>query len=205
MKKLAFLFLVSFAFCGMAYAQNTSIGLRGGLVLASLIGPDAPGNSGAKAGFMGGVFLNYSINEQIGTSFELNYAQRGNRSEAGNNDEILHMNYVEFNLYGSYFFGEGDLRPKLFAGPYAAYLLNAKRTFQGFDTEEDLTDRYTSTDFGLLLGAGLHYRIGEGIWFIGDIRYNYGLVNLPEGNVARINTGAFAATVGVSFPLGNIE
>ena len=172
-------------FTNKANAQNTSIGVKAGLLSAQIANHSS---NDQMIGFRAGAFITHSIVSDFGVGAEVNYARKG----TGSNQNIQ-LNYLEIPVMAHYFFGKGSFRPKVFLGGYYARLINAK---QG----EQLLNGYADADYGLLAGLGFHKSIGQSRWLYGDVRYTYGLAEIKPTNQANRD---LSLNVGVSFPLGN--
>jgi hypothetical protein len=80
-------------------------------------------------------------------------------------------------------------------------LLSASQKNNG-GSSQDVRANYNDGDLGVLLGAGLHYRLGKGRWFISDVRFHRGLSDITKGT-STINNGVLSLNLGITFPLGN--
>jgi Outer membrane protein beta-barrel domain len=176
-------------------AQNVSIGPVIGLNYSKTNKAD----SDFKAGFTGGVFLNYSTKTDFGFNGSLIYSQLGNKVK--NFDNYLNLNYVQLPINLVYYFGEGmregSFRPKLFLGPYLGLLVNAKSP--GF-VNKDVVEQMNAIDYGVNVGAGFNYAIRNKTWINLDLKYGFGLANIPKINTFQ--NRALSLNLGISFPLG---
>lgn len=167
------------------HAQNTSIGIKGGLLGSNF---STSATDDFALGFRAGVFLTHSIVRDFGVGIEANYARKGSPF----NQENLKLNYVEIPLLAHYFFGKGSFRPKVFVGPYYGYLLSAQLG------NED-RQGYEQNDYGVLGGVGFHQSLGDGKWLYVDARYTHGLAAVVNGGDATNRD--VSINVGISFPL----
>lgn len=185
-----------------------SLGLRGGLNTSNFAGNvgGAAGENRFKAGINFGAFGIYSIQENWGVTVEVNYSPKGTVTSQFAKSNIK-LNYLDIPIYINYFFGQGGdrLRTKVFLGPYVDFLMTAKQNLGG--VEVDVKDRYNNLDLGLLLGAGLHYKISESgeNWLILDIRYGIGFSDIakPGLGTSNITNRALSFNLGISFPINN--
>ena len=205
MFKKSLLFVAAFAVSSSLCAQrarNLSIGPMIGVNVSNLRG-DIDNNT-AKAGLVAGGFFNYSIVEHFGISGQVTYSQQGaNFTEPMYGlGERLKLNYLNVPLLAVFYFGEGlrpgTVRPKLFLGPHANFLLVAKDKAGQTRTKE-----FNGVDFGATLGGGLNIALRNQRWVNLDVRYGLGLSDVRKNDNLDWKNGAFAATVGISFPLGN--
>jgi len=205
MFKKTLLFVAAFSFSVSLHAQrarNVSVGPMIGVNVSSLRGDIA--NNTAKAGLVAGGFLNYSIVEHFGLSTQLTYNQLGSRftEPMYGLGERLKLNYLNVPLLAVVYFGQGlrpgTVRPKLFVGPHANILLVAKDK-----AGQNRTKEFNGADFGATVGGGLNIALRNQRWVNLDVRYGLGLSDVRKNDNLNWQNGAFAATIGLSFPLGN--
>lgn len=184
---------------GMILAQTLSIGPMVGANFSTI--SDATLTKTLTGLTIGG-FANYSFNEHLGLNAKLLYDQMGTGIE--NSEAIVRLNYIRVPVSAVYFFGEigNKIRPKLFAGLYASYLLNAKDNNGNDITLSNGNDAYTSSDFGGQIGAGFNYTLAGRTWLNIDASYSTGFISVVnESNTTNKNTG-FQISAGISFPIG---
>lgn len=202
MKKHTFKFIVLFLLAGhLGTAQNLSFGPMVGLNVTSLSGK---ANTSSKAGLLAGGFFNYSSKNWFGVGVQFLYNQMGAKLDAP--AEEINLNYLQVPVLFTYYFsGEnkpGSFRPKLFAGPHANFLLNAKNK-DGNDLNPNSL-YYKNTELGVTLGGGFNYALQNQMWINVDARYGIGLTDATQAPNTNITNRGFGLTVGLSFPLGNI-
>jgi outer membrane protein W len=202
MKKQTFLIVVTLLLAGqIVSAQNLSFGPMVGLNLTSLSGKP---NSSTKAGLLAGGFFNYSSKNWFGVGVQFLYNQAGAKLDAP--AEEINLNYLQVPVLFTYYFAgqnkPGSFRPKLFAGPHANFLLNAKNK-EGNDLNPNNTF-YKSSELGVTLGGGFNYALQNQMWINVDARYGIGLTDATQAPNTNITNRGFGLTVGLSFPLGTI-
>jgi len=204
LKKLIFITSILFAFQAQAQEAGTvSVGLRGGLNVSNFGGSGVSSGNRYKAGLNFGAVGVYSVDSHWAIAVEVNYSQKGN-SPAQNS--YVKLNYLDIPLYVNYFFGQGGdrFRTKVFLGPYVGVLMAAKTKIGSIESD-DLKPLYNPTDFGVLAGAGFHYKFSEinDNWLIFDVRYAYGLSDLAKAGTGSSNLSnrALSFNLGVTFPL----
>lgn len=198
-----------------AYGQEAgtvSLGLRGGVTAANFggntnsasgIGAGA-GSNRYKAGVNFGALGTYSVDEHWAITAEINYSQKGT---APNLNSRIKLNYLDIPIYVNYFFGQGGerFRTKVFIGPYVDILMVAKNKSGGLET--DVKGVYNTTDFGVLVGGGFHYKFNEASdnWLIFDVRYGLGFSDIYKTTIGTSNltNRVLSINLGVTFPLGN--
>jgi outer membrane protein W len=202
MKKHTIKFIVLLLLAGqLGTAQNLSFGPMAGLNITSL--PNKP-NTSSKAGLLAGGFFNYSSKNWFGVGVQFLYNQMGAKLDAP--AEEINLNYLQVPVLFTYYLsGEnkpGSFRPKLFVGPHANFLLNAKNK-DGNDLNPN-SAFYKNTEFGVTLGGGFNYALQNQMWINVDARYGIGLTDATQAPLTNITNRGFGLTLGVSFPLGNI-
>jgi hypothetical protein len=88
------------------------------------------------------------------------------------------LNYIEIPILAKAGFGNYVIKPYLIAGPSVGFLLSAN--FEFGDMKYDVQNLIKTTDFSLLLGAGLMYSWHSINLFI-DARYLIGTKDIFEG------------------------
>ncbi len=189
----AIILIISFiAYLPSAIGQKLSIGPMAGVNISSI---SEVNNTESLAGLNAGVFLNYSVNENLGFGLKGLFSQLGTGFK--NSDDHYRLNYIQLPLSVAYFFGErgNTIRPKVFIGPYVGFLMNAQR-----QNGDDLIG-FNSTDFGGQIGAGFNYSFKNRSWLNFDLGYSAGFVDIIEISALNYNNNAFFVSLGYSFPL----
>ncbi|WP_052354189.1 porin family protein [Flectobacillus major] len=202
LKKLAILALFVCT-SQLVKAQNVSFGPTIGVNSAKISETGAT----SKTGLSAGVFFNYSSVKSFGLGAQILYSQLGSDFTPGSGVEQVNLNYIQVPVLATYYFGSsqttGSWRPKLFAGPYVGFLLNATNRNGGDANPSDLY--YKSSDFGLAFGGGVNYYISKKTWLNLDIKYGLGITDIKKSTTASASNRAFSVNLGVSFPLGTIK
>ena len=119
-----------------------------------------------QADFSGPFFLRFEpMYIQKGTNHRVDYA-----TEIGSLSGLvvpLKLEFLQVPVSLGVQFGEGALRPYLFAGPNIGYML---------------TRGYNRTDFALDAGLGAEYAVSATCSVLLDVRYSAGLSNLNSGD-----------------------
>jgi opacity protein-like surface antigen len=202
MRKHTFKFIVLLLLVGnLVTAQNLSFGPMVGLNLTNLSNNS---NTSTKAGLLAGGFFNYSSKNWFGVGVQFLYNQMG--AKVVSPAEEINLNYLQVPVLFTYYFeGQnkpGSFRPKLFAGPHANFLLNAKNK-EGNDLNPN-SIFFKETEFGVTLGAGFNYALQNQMWINVDGRYGIGLTDATQAPNTNSSNRGFGLTVGLSFPLGSI-
>ena len=122
-----------------------------------------------------------------------------------NSDYTVRLNYIQVPLSVVYYFGNtgNKIRPKLFAGPYGAFLLNASDKNGKNIVLPNGDDVYLKTDLGGILGAGFNYIIRPLTWLNIDASYSTSFYSIVDATNSTNRNEGFQINVGVSFPIGN--
>ena len=182
------------AYIPNSIGQKLSIGPMAGVNISSISDVD---NSKSLTGLNAGLFLNYSVNENLGFGLKGLFSQLGTGVE--NTDNHTRLNYIQLPLSVVYFFGErgNTIRPKVFIGPYLGFLMSAQDQ-DGKDLPDNL---FNSTDLGGQIGAGFNYSFKNRSWLNFDLGYSTSLVNITNHASFDYRNRSFFVSLGYSFPL----
>ena len=162
----------------LLFGQGVGVGIKAGVNFANLSGPDDI-NTSSITSFHGGGYINLNFSEKIGLTPEVLWTAFG--SEIDN--AKLVTNYISIPLM---------LRWKpvslisLEAGPQFNFLVSAD--FDG----TDFKDQLKSNEFGLGLGAGLHFPLGLNV----GARYILGFTDINEVGTDEIKNRTFQLYAG---------
>lgn len=205
MKKKILTTLCLLGFISLSNAQESSttgarFGVKGGVNFTNLY-VDNVDDTNMLTSFNAGVFVELPITQGVAIVPELNYSRKG--SEVQNTiltetyKSKFKLSYLEMPVLLKL-----NLVPNfnLHAGPYVAYLLNAKTDVvdENGDRVESFeydTDDFNKLDFGLSAGLGFDFNnFGIGA------RYNYGLSEIDKDNNANgAKNSAFNLYVALKF------
>jgi hypothetical protein len=223
MKKGILVLLVLFSV--FAYAQTGKIrfGVHAGLNYSGLRGYTIPANieaqyeESAAFGYLGGVSLTYPLKEKISLRVELNYERK--TQKADNTIEIRnsfeepaqrysftskrHYDYLVLPILLQYRFTDKNSF-FVHGGPFVGYLLNATLTSdlnapELDNSDVDLSDDYKKLDYGLTIGLGKNFDIGNQNSLHVEIRNNLGLAKI---NAIDVWNGGDVRTNSLNFILG---
>lgn len=196
----------------MASAQS-AFGVRAGMRSSDL--ETSQSTESIRSLVIGG-YYGFGISSRLAIQFEAVYGGRGgeglrvgvNELDSEAEPATLKMSYIEVPvLLRTGFPGERFL-PSFFFGPYAGFLLNCDLEMAGGDSrscdEDDSAPRFSprSTDFGLVLGAGLDMSLGESTVFV-DARFTVGLLPVQSGDDAfDARHSGLALSAGFAVPVG---
>jgi len=154
-----------------------------------------------KQGFIGGIVLQFLGEKHAGVQAEFNYSQRGwVENDTSGIEYLKHknkMDYLEMPIMSHINIGGGKLRGVFNIGPYVGYALNRSITTENVDTGTSETSEYAfqnqrdnQFDFGLLIGAGMEYRLGTGK-ITAEARYTVGLGDINKEKVFQSELSQF--------------
>jgi hypothetical protein len=139
-----------------------------------------------KAGFCGGVFMSYKVNNWFTIQPELLYSMKGMKFGFLSESFLtVSLDYIEIPVLAMADIPlEGTLRPFFYAGPVIGFNVrsNIAVAFEDFDAEKDMGEFVNGTEFSLALGLGLNIGIA-GHDVILDFRYEPGLTNIFTNEV----------------------
>lgn len=165
-----------------AYSQGK--GVLAGLNLANVYGDDAeqeglePSN---RMGFTAGGFLTFGLSDNLAFRPEVLYGQHGAKYEQGGNEMTMKIASIDIPLLFQYTLStDGNIKPFILAGPYAAYVLSAEMEFdiQGFTGDVDMKDDVKDIDFGVIVGIGAVFSDRFEI----SARYQMGLQTMDDSD-----------------------
>lgn len=169
-------------------------GITGGMTISDMWGDDV-GSTSTRAGFTGGLFLNYRTNPFFSVQPELLFSMKNIETSSGIIGQDVtteyDFGYLEIPvLLKAHLPTGGMISPNLYAGPSLAFKL------YGDANDTDLDDNLRGVDFGFAFGGGID--IGQRLNI--DARYTLGVVDVfdvPTDPSAK--NGSFAVTLGIGF------
>lgn len=171
MKKLLLVALVSM-FSIVAFAQESTFGVKAGVNFAKITGDDLEDASG-RTGFHVGAIAEFPLSEQFSIQPEAVYSQQGLEYDDFGFDIKLKLDYINIPIMAKYYFSTTrDLAIEF--GPQIGILMNAKAEADG--DEEDVKDDVKGSDISV--GGGLSYQMETG-WFA-QARYMFGVSDIND-------------------------
>lgn len=176
-------------------AQNFHYGIKAGSNFA--VQSDIASyfeNETIRTGLSLGIFANTALNENLDIQAELNYEQKGDKD----NSTKFKYDYLTVPVLLKYSLGKSDHTALMFnvnAGPYAGFLLDAKSTTNGIDT--DLSASTEDFEFGVIGGIGLKYPVAKNNLVL-DLRLGLGLTPYDK-NDSDPNNKYIGVTLGYEF------
>jgi opacity protein-like surface antigen len=183
-------------------------GIKGGFNLSKFYSVDPSGlDQKYLAGFQIGVFKGFNITPTIQIQPELFFIQKGSKvSYTFDSVEVTaktKISYIEIPLLLKFNLRAGArVNPYVIAGPYVAFRTTAKEIAEagGVKEETDIKDDVKSTDFGLIGGLGLEFKLTDmPKCILVEIRYELGLADIAKSEDYKAKNSSIVFNVGVGF------
>ncbi len=175
---------LSILFSVGAYAQEFHYGVHAGTNFAVQSDiADYFDNDQIRTGLHAGVFGNMALTDMISLQTEINYNQKGAKS----NNVTSKYDYISVPLLAKFSLGKSNLTALRFninVGPYASYLVNAEIDNNGVIT--DVKDTAEDFEAGAILGFGMKYPVAKNN-LVFDLRLGLGLTDFDKTNEAPNN------------------
>jgi hypothetical protein len=208
--RLIYLTLLAVMFLSVnSYSQvKLGLGVEAGLNLANANITPTVTTSG-KTGFIIGSFLDINFSRNFSVAPGLRFITKGyvqNFTDANGNaiTETVSFNYIEIPVLLRVEFPLTEVKPYLFAGPTLAINLaaTADDVGGGTSTSTDVSTNISGTDFGLLFGGGVGFKIAPKIDLFASFGYELGLSNILKNNTnSTIKNTGIQLTAGAMFHL----
>ena len=184
---------------GSTLGEGMTLGITGGLNLATVTGDNVEENE-IKTLFGLGGFLNIPLSNVFSVQPQILYMVKGSEFGDAADDIGMKLAYLDIPVLARVAIPTiGAVTPCLLLGPYVGLNMSAK-AYVG-DDEEDIKDNTSSTDFGLIFGAGLDYEMGSGILTF-DARYALGLTDIDDtDDSTEVSNRVISIMVGYGFDL----
>lgn len=153
---------------------------------------DADGSK-TRAGFVGGVELEYHVSPLVGISAGALYSMQGCKAEEGKVDVTFKNDYINIPVLANFYVVKGLA---LKAGIQPGFKVNSKVTAKsgGQSATQDLGDSFKSFDFSVPVGISYEY-----MNVCLDARYNIGTTKVMDDSDCK--NSVFQLTLGYKFKL----
>lgn len=182
MKKISLIFCTLFVAVTL-FAQNASIGIKGGLNVANI---RVNGNNdwGSKLGGHGGLLAHIHLNPNLAIQPEVVYSSQGAKYTISNGEHSLTLHYINIPLQLQYMFNNGF---RLQTGPQVGFLAGVNDKVRNTETNIFTTEDFKTVDFAWSAGLGYLSASGLGI----DGRYNFGISNINNAGSNTLRNNVF--------------
>lgn len=180
-----------------AQGRTITVGPRIDLNVARVVG-DNQDDATSRTGFRIGAWASMDLSQKFSIQPEFVLSAKG--SEFPDDDASIKISYLQIPVLAQYRFSAGKtVNPYVLAGPALSFKAGCNLQVEGADYEcSDETTSVSSTDFGMILGGGVH--IGRAQV---SLRYDLGLANINGDGAANVKNRAFTFAVGYGFRIGN--
>jgi opacity protein-like surface antigen len=165
-------FLIAFAVMtfGLANAQQTRFGIKGGLNLTSFAGGNYY-DAKSLVGFQVGGFAEIKVIERLSIQPEVLFSTQGAKFDGGSlGDFDDKLNYINIPVLAKFYITK---QFTVEGGPQLGFLVSAKS--DGHDSK----DNFKSVDTGFNFGAGYNFTDNVSV----NLRYTVGLSNIADYDV----------------------
>ncbi|WP_298759938.1 porin family protein [uncultured Psychroserpens sp.] len=176
---------------------GTGLGLN---ISNVVVGSDSNNGTRSKTGFNLGVSGEYYFSDRWGIKAKLIYDSKGwgdgfFDNELTNESYITDFNvtYLTVPVMANWHFGS-TRKWYLNFGPYIGFLLNAEEDRGGTDVK----DAFNSTDFGIALGVGYKFNVGENTKLFVEYDAQSGLSDVFSNNLgSSVRNGRSSFNIGI--------
>lgn len=165
-------------------------------------------NADLYQGFLVGGFLEYSTGNIVSLQTELNYQKKGSKIKStfdgSESIERREFNYLTVPLLVKGKFHDATLGENyefsFFSGPYLGFLTSAneKEKSGNITVPVDIDNLAKKNDCGIIIGAGITYKLAGGGAIVGELRYQMGLTRVDRTDPDLRNKG-MGLTLGYRF------
>ncbi len=188
---------------------QTTIGLRGGIGLATVVIDEEDVDPEYRGGIMAGVDLTIPVSGFLGFRFSGVYAEKGTdvTLEEGMETTGIALDLTQAQLSLLARIGTpstGGVSMGVMAGPWAAYQISCdvEASSAGINFSSSCAEanfEFEEIDYGVAFGAGAEFPVVAGIRLGVDAIYSLGLASLDEGET---RTRHLAVLGGIVIPIG---
>jgi hypothetical protein len=194
--------VILFAVAVLPQRAAAGVGVKGGYAMSTLA--MTPASSiplvNLKAP-VGGVFFGIGLG-LFSIQPEILYVRMGTRIQAeGSPDWMeIRLDYIQVPVLLKINVLPGPISPMIYGGPYGAFRFAAKGAISGVSGTADIGDAYTTTDYGVVFGGGIDFRLPV-IKLSAEARYNLGLSNIAKDPAPGVSTKnkSLMVLVGIGF------
>jgi len=190
------------------YSQRRPIelvlGVEGGINIGNFTGTPDPSSS-SRTGLIAGASLEIGFTKNFAIQTGLRFIMKGAQTTGDGVVYVDKLNYLEIPALIRADFPLSEVEPYLLAGPVLGINMSANEDQTpngGTTTTVDISNAISGTDFGLLFGGGVEFKLNKKIDLFAQFGYELGLSNILKNatNQTLKNTG-IQLTAGVLFDL----
>ncbi|MDT8340023.1 MAG: porin family protein [Longimicrobiales bacterium] len=208
MKKISVLLLAALWGFAAPAAGQAVLGFHGGVNIADLGGDDVS-DTDTRTGLNVGASVLFPLSGNWGLYLEGSYSEKGAEFSDVDGSGALNLDYLEFPVLLRYGIPtSGPVGFHLYGGGALSFELTCELEGSGGGITatadcEDVDVETKTTDFGLMGGAGIDFRVAEGITGVLDAFYNLGLTSIDDSAADDdVKNRTFTIRAGVAIPLG---
>jgi hypothetical protein len=186
MKRILISLVVVVVFTAPLLSQM-GFGIKGGVNLATIGGPDVPSYVKSRTGFSAGAYLEIRLPMLFTLQPELLYSTKGFTTnpydvpvrQLASVTQTEVYSYLEIPVLVKYSLPVPVLHPSLYVGPQVGFLLSATSTIGAAGVasfETDIKSLLPGTDLGGVVGATVHMLVADV-----DVRYTFGMKTTTSG------------------------
>lgn len=194
--------LAALAAAGSTADAQTTLGVRGGVSVASVdLDVGEVFDDANRTGFVGGVFMDWSGGGLFGFQAGAQYNQKGAELDFGDVVDELTLSYLEVPVVAKVGLPLGTIKPSVLGGVALGFNTGCDQGDLDGD-DSDCGDDVKSTEFSGIVGADVaFYLSGLSVWV--DGRYHFGLSDVSDAvDIDQLKNRAWAFQAGLGFPLG---
>jgi len=192
MKKIS-LFLSTLIIAASLFAQQSAIGLKGGLNVSNLSNSSGY-DMGSKLGFNGGLLAHIHLGPSLALQPEAVYSSQGAKYTVTGTEHTLSLNYINLPVQVQYMFNNGF---RLQTGPQVGFLAGVKDKVNDDETGFFTSQDFKTVDFSWSAGLGYLSTSGLGV----DARYNFGISDINNVGSNELRNNVFQ--LGLFYMLNN--
>ena len=187
---------------GVNSQTSVGLGIEGGLNMSNVsVTPNI--NSSSRTGFLVGGFVDMGVSDMVHIRSGLRYTTKGFSNTVNGITFTDKLSYIEIPALLEVRFPVNMIKPYLTAGPTLGIRLSANEdATNGVQVQNsDVSNVYSSIDFGLYFGGGMEFHVASKTDLFIGAGYSLGLSNIANiQNVTGKNNGVQLIS-GVKFSL----
>lgn len=204
MKKLLLVLLVIVLTVPAFSQTKLGIGIEGGLNISNWSVSGSTGSFDSRTGLIMGGFLDISLHKNFTVAPGVRFVMKGASFPITGGTETDKMNYIEIPVILKACFPLTEVKPYIAAGPVIGFNMSATYDAVGGGQSQsgDFSANVSSTDFSLLFGGGVEFKIASKTSLFANFGYQLGLSNWIKNNpTVTAKNNCIQLTAGAIFGL----